>query len=64
MSWLGGGHVMCFFVGPASVPMDWRDSEHVTCVLCALSVPFDATTHLTELDWRVQNSAGEDLHVI
>jgi hypothetical protein len=27
-----------FSVGPTSAPMNWRDSEHVTCVFCALSV--------------------------
>jgi hypothetical protein len=28
-----------FSVGPACVPMDRRDSEHVTYVFCAWSVP-------------------------
>jgi hypothetical protein len=28
-----------FYVDPSSAPMDYRDSEHMTCVFCAWSVP-------------------------
>jgi hypothetical protein len=54
-----------FSVSPASAPMDWRDSEHVTCVFCAWSVArsylqdIRSYNELTELDWRVEVSHGK-----
>jgi hypothetical protein len=54
-------------VGSTGAPIDWRDSEHATCVFCAWSVQrsyleeFGATTQLTDLDWRVEVSHGKFL---